>query len=298
VSEPSPQIPSPDRARLDGLDGKVESSDSTDASNSAVLSAEQRGGWFHVRGFPVLSLVPLLVAVALSSLGAVTCSRPQAGTYGYVLWMLTLMAVGLGAVSLVLGWYGMQWQLAVLLRQIERLGEKGGTGPPCLHGGGDLSSLVAGLNGYLVHLHNQAARLRLQKKELDIQNRIAEAQRRCVETVVEKVTDAVLVTDAFDEVVLVNRAAKEIFGFMGDTAYRQPIHRFIQNPAFESVIRSIRRPEEPAQHNLRLVLNFDTAQPRSFRASLTRVVDMRGQIYGVVTVLRAAGQPAGVPRRA
>jgi transcriptional regulator with PAS, ATPase and Fis domain len=244
----------------------------------------------------VLSLVPLLVAAALCGWGAAVCRRPQAGASEYHLWTLTLMLVALGAAALVLSWYGRQWRSAVLLKQIDRLTSKGETEPSCLYGEGDLTSLVAGLNVHIARLHTQAARLRLQKKELDIQSRIAEAQRRCVETVVEKVTDAVMVTDAFDEVVLVNRAAKEVFGFMADSAYRQPIHRLIPNPALVSVIKSMRGPDAPAQRNLRLVLNSDTALPQVFRASLTRVVDVRGQVYGVVTVLRAAERYSGVPQ--
>ncbi len=248
-------------------------------------AADRNPKWVGVRGAMPMSLPALVLAAGLAAYGALTIHRGNHASQS-IFWTLTVMAIALSAAALVLGWYSTRWRIVNLQRRLEHLAETGAADPLETPDDDELSALIGVLNRYVTQFRHRSARLQLQKKELDIQTRINEAQRRCIETVVEKVSDAVLVTDAFDDVLLVNRAAQELFGFTLGMAYRQPIHRVIQNPAFVSLIKSMRRPDQPAQRNIRIVLNNDTAMPQTLRASMTRVVDARDQVYGVVTVLR------------
>ncbi len=255
------------------------------AKDLAELGSQR---WLRVGKLLPLTLPPLIVSAAVSTYGAVMSARLHGLEVQQLLWTLAMLSSALATVAMILNWYTGRWHVVTLQRQIDHLVQTGRIemlAPPTE---GDLTSVVACLNVYIAHLKNTDARLRLQKKELDIQTRIAEAQKRCIETVVERIGEAVLITDAFDEVLLVNHAAKEIFGFALDSAYRQPIHLVIQNPAFVGLIKAMRRPEEPNQRVVRIVLNSDTAQPQVLRATMTRVVDLRGHVYGVVTVLRRA----------
>ncbi len=251
--------------------------------------------WFRVHGLLPLSLPPLLVAAGLACYGAATASRDIPVGMQTLLWVLTTMAIALSVAGIAMGWYSNRWRIAALLCQLEQLTETGKTELIGPSEDGELASLIAALNLYIAQLRNRAARLQLQKKELDIQTRITEAEKRCVQTIVEKIPLAVILTDAFDEVVLVNRSAQEIFGYTLGATYRQPIHRALRNHAMVQLIKSMRKPDEPAQRNVRVRLNSETAQPQTLRASLTRVTDPRGHVHGVVTVLRPE-QEAAVAR--
>ena len=50
--------------------------------------------------------------------------------------------------------------------------------------------------------------LALQKKNLEIQLRLADAQRRQAEAMIHGISDAVIVTDSFDELLLANPRAR------------------------------------------------------------------------------------------
>ncbi len=239
----------------------------------------------------------MLVAAGLSCYGAITAYRQGATGTQAILWTLTMMTVALAASALVLAWYSGRCRIAAMRRQLERLTMTGRCELLSSNGDGELVGLAAALNMCVAQLRNRVARLQLQKKELDIQTRIAEAEKQCVETIVSKLAEPVLVTDAFDEVVLANRAAQEIFGLTLGGGYRQPIHRALRNPGMVQLIKSMRNSEEPPQRNVKVLLNSDTARPQTFRVSLNRVVDPRGHIHGVVTVLRPVHQSDNPPDR-
>jgi len=277
---------------------RIATADSPGGSKEGRRNSRRTGRWLRVRGLLPFSLPPMLIAAGLACYGAVAARPADPPETHIVLWVLTMLATALAVSALVLGWYSDRWRIAALQRELERLTTSGKTGPICLQVAGELAGLAAALNIYVAQLRSRAARLNLRKKELDIQTRITEAEKRCVQTIVELITEAVIVTDAFDEVVLANRAAQEIFGFTLGAPFRQPIHRAIRNAGMVQLIKSMRNPDEPDQRTVRVCLNSDTARPRTCRASLTRVVDPRGHVHGVVTVLRPADRAASPrPRR-
>ncbi len=209
-----------------------------------------------------------------------------------ILWTLMMLAIALAGSALILAWYSRRWRLASLQNQIERIAAAPGTELLSLSGDTELTGPVAALNIYIAQLRNRVARLDLQKKELDIQARILEAEKRCVETIVQKIPEGVIVTDAFDEVVLANRGAQEIFGFALGATQREPLHQAICNAGMVQLIKDMRKPGEPTQRNVTVRLNTETHNPQAFKVSLTRVMDPRGHVHGVVTVLRAVRQLA------
>src|SRR5262249_40422122 len=54
--------------------------------------------------------------------------------------------------------------------------------------------------------------LRNQLGDLEIRHRVSEAERRQIEAVLHALRDAVIVTDAFDEIVMANQTAAAILG--------------------------------------------------------------------------------------
>jgi len=86
-------------------------------------------------------------------------------------------------------------------------------------------------------LRERCQTLVAKRRELEIQLRIAEAERRHTEAVLNSITDAVLVTDAFNELALANNAAATVLGF--DTSYslRRPIDQVIDDRSLVKLIK-------------------------------------------------------------
>jgi PAS domain-containing protein len=65
----------------------------------------------------------------------------------------------------------------------------------------------------------------LRVKEIEIQLKVATAQRQHAEAIIYSISDAVLVTDPFDDLVLANESAARAFGFDLTSVGRTPIAR-------------------------------------------------------------------------
>jgi two-component system phosphate regulon sensor histidine kinase PhoR len=82
--------------------------------------------------------------------------------------------------------------------------------------------------------------LRNQLGDLDIRHRVSEAERRQIEAVLHALRDAVIVTDAFNEIVMANQAAADILGFDRKTAIHRSIDDVIAERALCQLIRDTR----------------------------------------------------------
>lgn len=74
----------------------------------------------------------------------------------------------------------------------------------------DLATLVDAVNGITDSATSAVAAADLRVKELDLQLRVISAEREHLEAIIHSISDAVLVTDPFDEVVLANDSAKRM----------------------------------------------------------------------------------------
>jgi two-component system phosphate regulon sensor histidine kinase PhoR len=136
-------------------------------------------------------------------------------------------------------------------------------------------------------LTTRADSLQVQKKNLEIQLRLADAQRRQSETMIHGISDAVIVTDAFDEVMLANPAAAAIFGFDVAKVARTPVTQLMGEKAarLAADIADMRQnPTRTTRRSAEYTLDVE-GQPRAFSVTLSCVQDNTEQLSGVVTVL-------------
>jgi len=100
-----------------------------------------------------------------------------------------------------------------------------------------LAPLAQVIEQSMSSLRERCQTLVAKRRELEIQLRIAEAERRHTEAVLNSITDAVLVTDAFNELALANNAAATVLGF--DTSYslRRPIDQVIDDRSLVKLIK-------------------------------------------------------------
>ena len=81
----------------------------------------------------------------------------------------------------------------------------------------------------LVDYAEKASPMRMLKvKELEIQLKVATAERQHAEAIIYSISDAVLVTDPFDELVLANESAARTFDFELASAGRSPVEQVLQ----------------------------------------------------------------------
>src|SRR5690606_18149422 len=87
----------------------------------------------------------------------------------------------------------------------------------------DLMPLTRALNDLVSSAEQSVTDAAMKVKELEIQLKVATNGRHHAEAILHSISDAVLVTDSFDEIVLANEAAARTLGFVLARATRQPI---------------------------------------------------------------------------
>ncbi len=128
----------------------------------------------------------------------------------------------------------------------------------------------------------------MRAQELEIQLRVATAERRHAEAIIYSISDAVVVTDRFDELVLANESAAQTFDFELAEAARRPIDEVLRDARMIELIRGMRQSEggsgrRVVEHVVRN--NSPDAAPRVYRATLSSVAGADGSPAGVVAVL-------------
>jgi len=150
----------------------------------------------------------------------------------------------------------------------------------------ELADLVATINQYLSNVHLRSEQDRIQRKELELQADAAEAERRQTEAVICSISEAVLVTDRYNELLMANQGGQELFDFDMARCFRMPVDQVIQDGA---VVEFIAQAQRDKSHQLVRLLERPhptTGKPLSLSLRLSCVLDAQKQVAGVVLVAR------------
>jgi two-component system phosphate regulon sensor histidine kinase PhoR len=92
----------------------------------------------------------------------------------------------------------------------------------------------------------------LKAKELEIQLKVATAERQHAEAILYSISDAVLVTDPFDELVLANESAARTFNFDLHKAKqaRSPVDQVLSDAQMVEFIREMRQNRSPSARRI------------------------------------------------
>jgi two-component system phosphate regulon sensor histidine kinase PhoR len=140
-------------------------------------------------------------------------------------------------------------------------------------GGGLLVPIADALNELIDATDSAVARAKLQVKELEIQLKVATAERQHAEAIIYSISDGVLVTDPFDELVLANESAARTFDFELSNADRSPVDRVLHDPKMIALIKEMRQSDSRTgrrivEHQVRTPLG-----ERIFKVTLSCVAD-------------------------
>lgn len=256
-----------------------------------------------------------LASVVLVSLGAsaayyaatmaVRGYEVHTQTLGYL--MLGLIAA-LTSLILVVFWRNVHRTVNSISGQLEQMADERRIGLLMIEGNNELAQITGPLNRFLTAVKDEFARVRAENRELQIQSRIADAEKKHTEAIVFSISDAVIVTNRFDEMILANEAAEKLMGFSLKHSLRKNIDHVIHDGTLVRLIRetrSGRRGESSTEQQgdpatarsaatsrrprfTRKVVEHtidQKGQPKTFNATLSCVMTPEGKVSGVVAVL-------------
>ncbi|HUS91861.1 MAG TPA: ATP-binding protein [Phycisphaerae bacterium] len=149
----------------------------------------------------------------------------------------------------------------------------------------ELADMGCSLNDFLTRVRDEREQLRAENRELQIQARIAAAEKHHTEAIIFSISDAVIVTNRFDELLLANEAAEKLLGFRLATSVRKNIDRIISDGM---LVRLVRETRSHGANFTRKVVEHTIDQkglPRTFTITLSCVVGVADEVSGVVAVL-------------
>ncbi|MCC7351860.1 MAG: PAS domain-containing protein [Phycisphaerales bacterium] len=196
-------------------------------------------------------------------------------------WGVILLALSAG-----LSWWltsSMQKSGRELRRQLECVSNRGQSRVDCSRP--DLRPVAKAINQLIEEVEQTINAANLKTRELQIELKVANAARQHAEAIIYSISDAVLVTDQFDEMMLANDAAARTFDFDLKGSRRSPIDRVLGDQRIVEMVRDMRQSDSRGgrrvvEHELRT-----PAGPRTFKVTLSTVSDQSESACGVVAVL-------------
>ncbi|MGD0540682.1 MAG: ATP-binding protein, partial [Tepidisphaeraceae bacterium] len=125
----------------------------------------------------------------------------------------------------------------------------------------------------------------LKMKELEIQLKVATSERQHAQAIIYSISDAVLVTDTFDELVLANESAARTFQFDLDHSRRAPVDQVVRDEKLVELIRDMRQSNSKSGRRIVEHKVKGPGEERIFKVTLSAVADNNDAPAGVVAVL-------------
>ncbi|MDD5010783.1 MAG: ATP-binding protein [Phycisphaerae bacterium] len=120
-------------------------------------------------------------------------------------------------------------------------------------------------------------------KDMKLQLQLLKRQKRNAEAIIYSISDAVLVTDTGDKLVMANEPAGKLFGFEVEKAALKPIGELVQNKELVNLIETSRGSKV---RHVRHELQFNVGENKlTYDCIISSIYDDDGQVCGTVSVL-------------
>jgi len=175
-----------------------------------------------------------------------------------------------------------------MAEHLENMVRRGTMGLVLADGQADaLGRLGRAVNRYMTFVKDEIEQTLLTSKERQIQIKVLEAERRHIESVIHAISDGVIVTGAFGDLLLANEAAERIFGFRYETSVRRPIEEVIADKGFLALLQEMRETGLFTPHRTLEWVQGGGGGARTWRVVLNTVTEKkkRERISGAVAVL-------------
>ena len=149
------------------------------------------------------------------------------------------------------------------------------------------------LIGAVEQFRQREQTLRNELREVEIRRRVSEAEQRQTEAVLHALRDGVLVTNAFNDIVVANEAAGRLFGFDHTQALHQPLEQLVDDDRLCQLIKDTSETANFAhRRHVEHDINVDSSEAgaggkekRMFDVTLACVENHKHEVAGVVTIL-------------
>ncbi len=149
----------------------------------------------------------------------------------------------------------------------------------------EIRPLITAVNEMVETADRSVSEAVLRMKELEIQLKVATAQRQHAEAILYSISDAVFVTDTFDELVLANEAAARTFQFDLERSRRLPINQVIADEKLVELVRDMRQSNSSTGRRIVEHRVKNDREEKIFKVTLSAVADNNDMPAGVVAVL-------------
>lgn len=233
-------------------------------------------------GLATMALISLGASAAYyATMMAMQGQRPHGGLNFLVLGLVTCLT----ALVLLVFWRSVHRSVRMIASQLESMARSKQLGLVMVQGSDELAQITRPLNEFLTATKMQVEQLRSENRELQIQSRIAAAEKHHTEAIIFSISDAVIVTNRFDELILANEAAEKLLGFRLAGSLRKNIDRILSDG---TLVRLIRETRSHGRNFTRKVVEHSIDQkgtPKTFSVTLSCVVTDNEEVSGVVAVL-------------
>ncbi|KPK75942.1 MAG: hypothetical protein AMJ79_09055 [Phycisphaerae bacterium SM23_30] len=234
----------------------------------------------------------ILMLVVLTALGgSVAYFTTEMGLTGsgekarHLGWFVFALMTALSIIMVILIWQSLSQSLRRIRHQLRQFEAEDKIGMIMIDEKDELAELVGAINHYLTRIKTHFQENRIHQKELEIQAWVSEAERHQTEAVIYSISEAVLVTDKFDELLMANQAAQELFRFRLKSSYRHPVSEVIDDKELLELIGQTR--QHKSRNVTRLLERHDPqiGKTLSLKVMLSCVLDQKDEIIGVVVVI-------------
>lgn len=200
-------------------------------------------------------------------------------------WLVFAVMTALSVLLVVLIWRSLAGSLRSIQNQLRQFEAEGEIGLVMLDDHDELAELSGALNQYLTYLKTTLQADRVAQRELEIKARVAETERRQREAMIFSISEAVLVTDKFDELLMANPAAERLFDFaLGDCAQR-PIENAVTNQPLLDLLRRTRQNKQLQARQLLESPDPLSGKSLSLQVMLSCVLDADQDVMAMVAVI-------------
>jgi len=190
-------------------------------------------------------ILMLLIGTALGGTVVYYGSRldlfesPQtAHNLGYL--ALVLMTI-ISLVLILITCRGFTSSLKNIRSQIRQFEQTNKIGMIMVDAHNELGNLISTINLYLSNIQDRFEKKRIECKELELQARVAETERCQTEAVICSISDAVLVINRFDELLMSNKGAQQLFQIDPHSQDHHSFEQIIKDQTLIRIIQDSRR---------------------------------------------------------
>jgi len=134
--------------------------------------------------------------------------------------------------------------------------------------------------------HEQNSKTQIEIEELRLANQLSQRQKKSIETIIHSISDAVIVTDEYDNIVLANQSAAELFNFKCENSNGKAIDElFAGNSDLVELFRNSRTSRIRHKKKQMDILACDgTAERKTYDCIISGVYDKGDIPTGIVAV--------------